>query len=62
MISKRVWRILKPPERVPPNGLAHLPLIIAKQLTLKIIVSPEWPPRTYTEGGQAEPVLCRLAS
>ena len=40
-----------------PNGLAHLPPIIARQLTLKITFSIEWPPRTRAEGGQVEPVL-----
>jgi hypothetical protein len=41
----------------PPNGLAHLPPIIAKQLTLKITFSTKWPPPTDAGGGQVEPVL-----
>lgn len=40
-----------------PNGLAHLPPIIARQLTLKITFSTKWPLRTHAEGGQVEPVL-----
>jgi hypothetical protein len=40
-----------------PNGLAHLPPIIAKQLTLKTTFSTKWPPQTRPEGGQVEPVL-----
>jgi hypothetical protein len=40
-----------------PNGLAHLPPIIAKQLTLETTFSTKWPPRTRAEGGQVEPVL-----
>jgi len=40
-----------------PNGMAHLPPIIAKQLTLKTTFSANWPPRTHAEGGQVEPVL-----
>jgi hypothetical protein len=40
-----------------PNGLAHLPPIIARQLTLKTTFSIKWPPRTRAEGGQVEPVL-----
>jgi hypothetical protein len=44
----------------PPNGLAHLPPIIAKQLTLKTTFSTKWPPQTRAEGGQVEPVLGAL--
>ena len=40
-----------------PNGVAHLPLTIARQLTLKTTFSTKWPPRTRAEGGQVEPVL-----
>jgi len=46
--------------------MAHLPPIIARQMTLEITFSTEWPPRTtpiaehpgaqHREGGQAEPV------
>ena len=43
-----------------PNGLAHLPPIIARQLTLKTTFSAKWPPRTRAEGGQVEMVLGRL--
>jgi len=39
------------------NGLAHLPPIIARQLTLKITFSAKWPPHPHAEGGQVEPVL-----
>ena len=34
------------------NGLAHLPPIIARQLTLKTTFSAKWPPHTRAEGGQ----------
>ena len=40
-----------------PNGLAHLPPIIARQLALTTTISGKWPPRTSAEGGQVEPVL-----
>jgi hypothetical protein len=40
-----------------PNGLAHLPLIIARREGLKTTFSTEWPQRTRAEGGQVEPVL-----
>jgi hypothetical protein len=43
----------------PPNGMAHLPPIIAKQLTLETIFSAKWPPHIRAEGGQVEPVLGR---
>jgi len=42
---------------MPPNGMAHLPPIIARQLTLKTTFSAKWPQRTRNEGGQVEPVL-----
>jgi len=41
----------------PPNGLAHLPPILAGQLTLEITFSAKWPPQTRAEGGQVKPVL-----
>jgi hypothetical protein len=44
----------------PLNGLAHLPPIIARQLTLEITFSAKWPPRFRAEGGQVEPVLGRF--
>jgi hypothetical protein len=47
--------------RVAYNGLAHLPPIIARQLTLKTTFSAKWPPRTRAEGGQVEPVLGGVA-
>jgi len=34
-----------------PNGLAHLPPIIARQESLKTTFSAKWPPRTRAEGG-----------
>jgi hypothetical protein len=37
--------------------LAHLPPIIARQLTLKTTFSAKWPPHPRAEGGQVEPVL-----
>jgi len=40
-----------------PNGLAYLPPIIARQLALKTTLSTKWPPHTYAEGGQVEPML-----
>jgi len=40
-----------------PNELAHLPPVIAGQLTLETTFSTKWPPRTRAEGGQVEPVL-----
>src|SRR3972149_3159549 len=39
--------------------MAHLPPIIARQLTLKTAFSTNWPPHTHAEGGQVEPVLGR---
>jgi hypothetical protein len=39
------------------NGLAHLPPIIAGQLTLKATFSAKWPQHPRAEGGQVEPVL-----
>jgi len=42
------------------NGLAHLPPIIARLLTLKITFCIKWPPRTHAEGGQVEPVLAAI--
>jgi hypothetical protein len=32
-------------------------LILASQVTLKTTFSTKWPPHTYAEGGQVEPVL-----
>jgi hypothetical protein len=39
------------------NGLAHLPPVLARQLTLKTTFSTKWPPHPSAEGGQVEPVL-----
>jgi hypothetical protein len=39
------------------NGMALLPLIIARQLTLKTTISVKCPPHTRVEGGQVQPVL-----
>ena len=44
-----------------PNGVAHLPPDLARQLTLKTTFSTKWPPRTRAEGGQVEPVLGGVA-
>jgi hypothetical protein len=37
--------------------LAHLPPDLARRPTLKTTFSTKWPPRTYAESGQVEPVL-----
>jgi hypothetical protein len=42
---------------VPPNGLAHLPPMMAKQDGLKITFSTEWPPYIHAEEGQVRAVL-----
>jgi len=42
--------------------MAHLPPILARQLTLKAIFSTQWPPRPRAEGGQVELVLGRFSS
>jgi hypothetical protein len=42
-----------------PNGLAHLPPVLAKQQIQKTNISYKVPLRTYAEGGQVEPVLGR---
>lgn len=41
----------------PPNGLAHLPPIIARRQSLKNYFSGKVPLRTHAEGGQVQPVL-----
>jgi hypothetical protein len=40
-----------------PNGLAHLPPVMARQQNPKSTFSTKMPLRTYAEGGQVEPML-----
>jgi hypothetical protein len=42
------------------NGTAHLPPVLARQLTLKTTFSTKWPPHTHAEGGQVKPMLGRF--